>query len=39
MKDWFAEAAEKAFKKAIVRNPEYNTIAQWRAAHRVCQAH
>jgi hypothetical protein len=30
MNDWFEEEAEKAFRKAIVRSPEHDTIAQWR---------
>jgi hypothetical protein len=30
MSDWFEKEAEKAFRKAIVRSPEHNTVAQWR---------
>jgi hypothetical protein len=28
--NWLEREAEKAFRKAIVRSPEHDTIAQWR---------
>jgi hypothetical protein len=30
MSDWLEREAEKAFRKALVRSPEHDSIAQWR---------